>query len=127
MTHALFFQSKVPISFWGECVVSAAFLINRLPSPLLKQASPYQILHGSVPDYSILRSFGCLTFGATLMSKRNKFSRRTIPSVFVGYPQGVKGYRLYNLHTKKFYISRDIIFHESIFPFQSLPVGILKV
>ena len=41
--------------------------------------------------------------------------------MFVGYPQGVKGYRLYNLHTRKFYVSRDLVFHESIFPFQTLP------
>jgi len=111
----------VPITFWGECVVTAAFLINRLPSPLLKQNTPYQVLHGFAPDYSILRSFGCLAFGATLAFERNKFSPRAVPFVFVGYPQGVKGYRLYNSHTRKFYVSRDLVFHESIFPFQTLP------
>ena len=41
--------------------------------------------------------------------------------MFVGHPQGVKGYKLYNLHTMKFYVSRDLVFHESIFPFQTLP------
>ena len=121
VARALFFQSKVRITFWGECVVTAAFLINRLPSPLLKQNTPYQVLYGSAPDYSILRSFGYLAFATTLNSERNKFSPRTVPSVFVGYPQGVKGYRLYNLHTRKFYVSRDLVFHESIFLFQTLP------
>lgn len=121
VARALFFQSKVPITFWGECVVTVAFLINKLPSPLLKQNTPYQVLYCSAPDYSILRSFGCLAFAATLNSERNKFSPRAVPFVFVGYPQGIKGYRLYNLQTRKFYVSRDLVFHENIFPFQTLP------
>jgi len=102
-------------------VVTTAFLINRLPSPLLKQNTQYQVLYGSALDYSILRSFDCLAFAATLNSERNKFSPRAVPFVFVGYPQGIKGYRLYNFHPRKFYVSRDLVFHESIFPFQTLP------
>ena len=117
VARALFFQSKVPITFWGECVVTVAFLINKLPSPLLKQNTPHQVLYCSAPDYSILRSFGCLAIAATLNSERNKLSPRAVHFVFVGYPQGIKGYKLYNLQTRKFYVSRDLVFHENIFPF----------
>ena len=39
--------------------------------------------------------------------------------MFVGYLRGYKGYNLYNIETKQFYISRDIIFHKTIFPFHS--------
>jgi len=39
--------------------------------------------------------------------------------VFVGYPIGMKGYTLYDLHTKSLVISRHVIFHEHIFPFVS--------
>jgi len=111
----------VAITFWGKCVVTTTFLINRLPSPLLKQNTPYQVLYGSAPNYSISRSFGCLAFATTLNSESTKFSPRAVPCVFVGYPQGIKGYMLYNLHTRKFYVSRDLVFHENIFPFQTLP------
>jgi hypothetical protein len=37
----------------------------------------------------------------------------------VGYPFGTKGYKLFNLQTKQFLVSRDVIFHENIFPFFS--------
>ena len=34
-------------------------------------------------------------------------------------PPGMKGYRLYDLQTKQFFISRNVIFHEHIFPFHA--------
>ena len=39
--------------------------------------------------------------------------------VFIGYPTGIKGYRLYDLSSKQIFVSQDMVFHESIFPFQS--------
>ena len=59
VARALYFQSKVPISFWEDCVTTATFLINRTPSPLLKHNSPFNILFKEEPDYHALRSFGC--------------------------------------------------------------------
>ena len=35
----------------------------------------------------------------------------------MGYPFRNKGYKVMELATSKFYESRDIVFHESIFPF----------
>ena len=40
-------------------------------------------------------------------------------SVFLGYPHGIKGYKVLDLDTNSVYISRDIVFYESIFPYAS--------
>jgi len=120
VARALYFLSKVSISFWGDCVTIATFLINRTPSPLLKHNSPFNNLFKKEPDYHALKSFGFLAFTSTLPSSRNKFSPRAVPAIFVGYPRGYKGYKLYSLDTKKFFVSRDVIFDESIFPFQTI-------
>lgn len=41
--------------------------------------------------------------------------------MFAGYPPTVKGYKLYDIESKSFFISRNVEFHEHIFPFQSAP------
>jgi hypothetical protein len=38
---------------------------------------------------------------------------------FLGYPQGMKGYKLLNIHTNSVFVSRNVVFHEHIFPFAS--------
>ena len=39
--------------------------------------------------------------------------------MMLGYSQGVKGYRLYDLSTKQIFMSRDVIFYEHLFPFHT--------
>lgn len=33
---------------------------------------------------------------------------------------GIKGYKLYDIHINQFFFSRDVIFHEDVFPFHSI-------
>ena len=94
-TRALFFQSAVPMIFWGECVLIVVHLINRTPSRLLHWKSPFQLLNDKLPDYKNLRVFGSLCYASTLSYDRSKFQPRAIPDVFVGYPQGMKAYKMY--------------------------------
>jgi hypothetical protein len=37
----------------------------------------------------------------------------------VGYPNGIKGYKLYDLTKKQFFVSRDVTFEENIFPLKT--------
>ena len=68
--------------------------------------------------YLSLRVFGCLSY-VTNLTPFNKFDVRARRCVFLGYPIGQKGYKLYDLITHKFFTSRDVIFHEHIFPYTS--------
>lgn len=117
--RALLFQSGLPIQFWGECLSIAIFLIYRFPSRVLNGNTFFSIIHGHSPDYSGLRSFGCLCYASTLSQHRAKFEPRAMACVFLGYPYGQKGYKLLNLHSKKVIISRDVHFHEDTFPFHT--------
>lgn len=117
VARALMFQAKLSLQFWSDCVLTAVFLINQLPSPLLQDKSPYQLLHKKKPDYSEIRVFGCLCYVSTSSKNRHKFQPRSRPSLFLGYPAGFKGYKVIDLDTNVISVSRNIVFHEDIFPF----------
>ncbi|CAH9085522.1 unnamed protein product [Cuscuta epithymum] len=117
VARALRFQSHLPISFWGECVLVAAHLINRTPSRILHNKTPFEILFGVPPIFDHLRVFCCLCYAYNVRSKNDKFSSRTRKCIFVGYPFGKKGWTVFDLDTKEYLVSRDVKFFEHIFPF----------
>ena len=44
--RALHFQAKLPSKFWGESVLCAAHIINRMPLRSINHSSPYERLFG---------------------------------------------------------------------------------
>ena len=123
--RALFFQSNLPISYWGECILTAAYLLARMPLSSLRNTSPYAKLYNKDPDISHIRAFGCLCFVSTLKQGRNKFHPRATPHIFLGYSFTQKGYKVLNLSTHKIHVSRDAKFFEKHFPYHHNPSPIL--
>ncbi|GKC62376.1 ribonuclease H-like domain-containing protein, partial [Tanacetum coccineum] len=107
---------------WTECILTATYLINRLPSSVLNGKSPYEMIYKKCPTLSHLRVFGCLCF-ATIVNNNDKFSSRSEKCVMIGYSNFKKGYRLYSLDKHQFIFSRDVKFFENIFPFKDSEVG----
>ncbi|KAK6797673.1 hypothetical protein RDI58_005375 [Solanum bulbocastanum] len=115
--RAIRFQGHIPIKFWGECVLAVVHIINRIPSTVLDNKSPFEMMFSKPPDLSYMRIIGCLCH-ATKLLRIDKFGPKAIRSVFMGYGTTQKGYKLYDLQNRVFFISRDVVFIESIFPFQ---------
>lgn len=64
--RAIKFQASVPLRFWGDCVATAVYLINRLPSQTLHGKVPVEIHSKSSSDLSHLKVFGCLGYVTSL-------------------------------------------------------------
>ena len=116
-TRSFKFQKKVPKSFWGEAVLTAAHLINRLPSRVLGFKSPMDILSTFYPNLHttnnlVLWIFGCVAFVHVHNQNRGKLDPRALKCVFLGYSSTHKGYKCYHPPSKRFYVSVDVTFHE---------------
>ena len=111
-------QSRLPSSFWVEAFSTAVFLINRLPTPQLDNLSPYEKLLHRPPDYKFLKSFGCACFPYMVPYNKHKLSFKSIPCVFIGYDDHYKGYRCLDPFSGRIYISRNVTFDETSFPYK---------
>ncbi|KAD5962030.1 hypothetical protein E3N88_13503 [Mikania micrantha] len=104
-------NSGLPKYFWGEAVTTAAYLINRSPSAALEKKTAMEVWSGKKSDYSHLRVFGSLAYAHV---SQGKLEPRAQKCVFLGYPEGIKGYRLWRLENPKAIISRDVVFKEDV-------------
>lgn len=116
VSRALLFQSELPVSYWGECVLTATYLIDKILSSILNNTSSFEKLQGFAPSYDHLRSFGFLCFSTTQKVSRDKFHSIFIPSLFFGNPAGKKGYKFLSLDKFTIFFSRNVVFHKHIFP-----------
>ncbi|RVW64436.1 Retrovirus-related Pol polyprotein from transposon RE1 [Vitis vinifera] len=116
---ALMAQSFLPSKYWTYAFQTAVYLINLLLAKLLHFQSPIQALFHKLPNYHHLRVFGCLCFPSLRPYAQHKLCYRSTACVFLGYAPTHKGYLCLDVSTNRIYISRNVIFHESSFPFQS--------
>ncbi len=66
VARALMFASNLLKHFWGDGILTATYLINRMPSKVLKWKAPYEILFGKIPNSDHLKIFDCLCFATNV-------------------------------------------------------------
>ncbi|KAH9782268.1 hypothetical protein KPL71_008823 [Citrus sinensis] len=110
--RCMLIQSRLPMSLWAETLSTACYIVNRSPSSGINFRTPIELWIGKPADYSNLRVFGCPAYAHT---KQGKLEPRALKGVFIGYPEGVKGYKLWCTDFKppKAIISRDVVFNEA--------------
>lgn len=96
------------------------FLINRLPSKVINNDTPFFRLFGHEPDYTSLRTFGCACWSHLRPYNTKKLEFRSKQCVFLGYSNQHKGFKCLDPKTGRVYISRDVVFYEKVFPIESL-------
>ncbi|KAL6319870.1 hypothetical protein AAG906_036940 [Vitis piasezkii] len=117
VARSLMFSMNVPKLFWGQAVLTA-YLINRMPSRVLKFQTPCQTLLKSFPTTRLISTvppkiFGCSVFVHINQQHRSKLDPRSLKCIFLGYSSNQKGYKCYSPVTRKFYNSMDVTFFET--------------
>ncbi|KAG7536936.1 Integrase catalytic core [Arabidopsis suecica] len=112
VARSMMFHTNVPKRFWSDAVVLACYLINRIPTKILQDSSPFEVLNKNKPSINHLRVFGCVCF-VLIGEQRNKLEPKSVKGMFIGYSITQKGYKCYIPETKKVLVSRDVKFVES--------------
>lgn len=58
MGLSMMFHAHAPASLWIDAFATVFYVINHLASPILNGKSSFELLFGSVPNYSNFKSFG---------------------------------------------------------------------
>lgn len=110
-------QSGVPHRYWHLAFDIAVYLINRMPSSVTNDLSPYQLVFHQPPDYSFLGTYDCLCFPLLRPYNKHKMDYRSSRCIFLGYSPSHTGYRCLDISSNRTYIVRHVRFDETQFPF----------
>ncbi|RVW24990.1 Retrovirus-related Pol polyprotein from transposon TNT 1-94 [Vitis vinifera] len=118
--RALMFQMKVPKQFWADAVSTACFLINRMPTVVLKGDIPYKVIHPQKSLFPLApRIFGCTCYVRDTRPFVTKLDPKALQCVFLGYSRLQKGYRCFSPDLNKYLVSTDVVFSEDTSFFSS--------
>lgn len=120
MVNAMLASSGLPSNLWGEAILSACYILNRVPFKK-SDKTPYELWKGRQPSYAYFKVWGCLAKVATPRSKKTKIGPKTVDCVFLGYPEHTSAYRFMVIGENTIMESRDAVFFEHIFPLGSGP------
>ena len=96
----------IPQYLWGETILTASYLINRIPTRILKFETPLNCFKSKFPTTRLysdlpLKVFGCTCFVYIPIVSWSKLDPRTEKCVFIWYASNQKGYKCFNPITKR--------------------------
>ncbi|GJT26038.1 zinc finger, CCHC-type containing protein [Tanacetum coccineum] len=124
MVNSMLSYSGLSEGFWGEAMLTACYLLNRVPNKRNK-TTPYELWYKKRPNLSFLRVWGCRAVVRLPDPKRKTLGEKGIDCIFVGYAEHSKAYRFYviepndSVSINSIIESRDAIFDEN--RFSSIP------
>jgi IS30 family transposase len=79
---------------WAEAVGTTCYLVNRSPSSALVDRTPHEVWNRKKPSLQHLRVFCFDAYVHVPKENRSKMDKKVEKCIFIGYKDGVKGYKL---------------------------------
>ncbi|KAM0055964.1 putative RNA-directed DNA polymerase [Helianthus debilis subsp. tardiflorus] len=94
MVNSMLSYSGLSEGFWGEAMLTACYLLNRVPNKKSK-VTPYELWYKKAPNLSHLRVWGCRAVVKLTEPKLRNIGERGIDCIFIGYGEHSPVHRFY--------------------------------
>ena len=116
--RAMLISSKLPMVFYADALLTAAYIHNRTIHSGHKK-SPFHLLYGVVPRTKHLRPFGCIAYVHIPQKLRSKLDPAAYRCCLLGYlddddTEEMLGFKLLRESDCTIILSRDVIFDEAV-------------
>ena len=117
MAKSMLFHCDAYVPLWGDAVLMAAYLLRLSLTSASPTCTPTELWTHSRPSVDHLHVFGCNAYYHIHKTNRDgKLDKSAKQAIFVGYDEENNTYyKLYDVDTNKFLISRDIVFYDESF------------
>ena len=92
MMNSLLVSASTPHNLWGEAILFACHLQNRIPYKKTGK-TPYELWKGHAPNLKYLKVWGCLAKIILLDPKKRKIGSKTYDCMFIQYASNSATYR----------------------------------
>jgi hypothetical protein len=99
MASCMLHAKSLPQRLWVEALNCATYIQNKSPHRSFKDKTPFEAWSGLKLEVTHFRIFGSRAWARIPSKKRKALDPHSTEYIFVGYPDGVKGYRLIDLST----------------------------
>lgn len=110
---SMLYGREVPLYLWAEAASTAVHVLNRTICARSPEKTSAELWTGRKPDVGYFRIFGVPAYKYVPKQHRIKTSPNSVRTIFVGYDNGSRIYRLFDPVTRKISTSRDVIFFET--------------
>ena len=120
MVRSMMAQANLPVTYWGDALLTATFILNRVPSKSVS-TTPYELWTHRTPDLDFLKPWGCASYAHISSHRLGKLGPRGRKCIFIRYSETSKGYVFISQEENggiTEFESRDVTFLENEFPRQ---------
>nr|GEW29607.1 hypothetical protein [Tanacetum cinerariifolium] len=101
VAHTMLIFSKTLEFLWAEAISTACFTQMRSIVRARYNKTPYELIRGTKPNVQYFYVFRSLCYPTNNRDDLRKMKPKADISIFIGYSESSRGFRLYNRRTKK--------------------------